>query len=101
MQEELEIAVQVGRLLWLVENFFEHGGQAFHEIGLYYETAFPAGSPYSDKSAVYRRMTESGHEVLFQWFPLDTLHALNLVPPFLKECVHDLPRQTQHLIERR
>jgi hypothetical protein len=46
-------------------------------------------------------MTESGHEVLFQWFPLDTLHALNLVPPFLKECVHDLPRQTMHLIERR
>src|SRR5438034_10528276 len=36
MQEELEEEAQVERLLWLNENFFEHAGMTWHEIGLYF-----------------------------------------------------------------
>jgi hypothetical protein len=43
MQEELHVDVAVGRLLWVVENFFELGGKAFHELGLYFSMTFPGG----------------------------------------------------------
>src|SRR4029079_17219468 len=34
MREELETDVQVDRLLWIVENFFEFGGVRHHAIAL-------------------------------------------------------------------
>ena len=101
MQEELGLQVQIGRLLWLVENFYVFDGRSFHELGLYYEAALPPGNSYSDKGAVYGGMTEYGDEVVFQWFRLDALHGLNLVPPFLKEGLLALPRRPQHLVEWR
>lgn len=35
-REELGIDVQVDRMAFVIENFFEHGGKDFHEIGFYY-----------------------------------------------------------------
>ena len=101
MQEELGISVHVDRLLWVVENFFGLGGQSYHELGLYYEITLPAGGPYSARSDVYRGVTEYGDEAVFQWFRLEAIHGIDLVPPFLHEGLHRLPRHTQHLIERR
>jgi 8-oxo-dGTP pyrophosphatase MutT (NUDIX family) len=36
-REELDADVQVGRLLWVAENFFPFRGWECHEIGLYYQ----------------------------------------------------------------
>ena len=44
MQEELETDVDVVRLLWLVENFFEYDGRRYHEIALYFLIRFPDNS---------------------------------------------------------
>src|SRR5207244_6947728 len=46
MLEELEEDVRVERLLWLVENFFEHQGMSWHEIGLYFLVSLAAGSRF-------------------------------------------------------
>ena len=100
MREELEITVRVERLLWVVETFLDGAHGRVHEIGLYYAAALPSDSPYADKSAIHRRVTEAGDDVLFQWFPLNRLADLNLVPPFLKERLPCLPDGTQHLIDR-
>jgi 8-oxo-dGTP pyrophosphatase MutT (NUDIX family) len=100
MHEELGTLIHIERLLWVVESFFEEEGRSFHELGLYYAAALPAGSPYSDKGAVYQGVTELGHEMFFQWFRLDVLDGLNLVPPFLKEGLLELPYQPQLRIER-
>lgn len=37
IKEELEVEVEVSRLLWVVENFFteQQSGEQFHEIGMY------------------------------------------------------------------
>src|SRR6185437_3753010 len=34
--EELHSTAEIGRLLYTVENFFERGGQRFHELAAYY-----------------------------------------------------------------
>ena len=36
MQEELGVEAVVGPLLWIVENFFDYEGKAWHELGFYY-----------------------------------------------------------------
>ena len=42
MQEELGVEATVGPLLWIVENFFDYEGKAWHELGLYYRTISPS-----------------------------------------------------------
>src|SRR5688572_14597961 len=44
MREELATDVDVVRLLWFVENFFDYEGLHYHEIALYFLLRFPPGS---------------------------------------------------------
>src|SRR5690348_6772491 len=54
MREELglEQDVRVERLLWVVENLFidDDGGIPNHEVGFYYQIAFPNHPEFYDKS---------------------------------------------------
>ncbi|MFP4394846.1 MAG: NUDIX hydrolase, partial [Anaerolineales bacterium] len=45
MQEELGIQVEVGRLLWITENFFTYAGYACHELALYFLMTLPPDAP--------------------------------------------------------
>ncbi len=51
MRDELGIAVTVGRLLWVVENFFASGGRPYHEIGLMRDPASNASPHFSQGSS--------------------------------------------------
>src|SRR3954462_14454364 len=44
MRGAVGVDVEVGRLLWVMENFFSHAGRRFHELGFYYEMHLPASS---------------------------------------------------------
>ena len=37
MREELGVAVEIGRLVWMVENLFDYRGTSYTEYGFYYE----------------------------------------------------------------
>src|SRR5271157_2933622 len=45
MLEEMDLAVTVDRLAWVVEHFFDHRELAWHELGLYFLMSFPPDSP--------------------------------------------------------
>ena len=51
MREELEEDVSVERLLWFVENFFEHQGMKWHEVGLYFLVSLAEGSRFLRRGA--------------------------------------------------
>jgi|SRR5579883_1295126 8-oxo-dGTP pyrophosphatase MutT (NUDIX family) len=99
--EELQEEVQIGRLLWINENFF--GGEKrkkYHELGLYYLIDFAPESPVLRASEPF--LASDGHtRLMFQWFPLERLDKVTLYPPFLVEGLRNLPEQTVHLLERR
>jgi 8-oxo-dGTP pyrophosphatase MutT (NUDIX family) len=97
MQEELHVDVTVGRLLWVVENFFEHGGKIFHELGLYFLMIFPDDSPVIDTSKTFS-VQEGHHEYVFQWRSLDDLIAVPVYPSFLQTALQALPDGTEHIV---
>lgn len=83
MREELSTEVEVLRLLWFIENFFEYDSLSYHEVALYFLIRFPPDS---------KRMVQNVFEVSdgpttlrFRWFPLEgeTLANLPLLPSFL------------------
>jgi 8-oxo-dGTP pyrophosphatase MutT (NUDIX family) len=99
MREELQEKVHVGRLLWIVESFFNGvGDMNYHELGLYYLMHFPSQSPvFCTKKQILVR--EGQTQVMFEWVPLAELEKITLYPPFLVQGLRNLPEQTIHLLD--
>lgn len=104
LTEELGPAVdaRVGRLLWVVENFFRYEEVTFHELGMYYLVTLHRDSPYLAKDRRFDGIEDDlplmkGERIqlIFQWFPLYSLPETPLYPTFLRERLANLPANTE------
>ena len=99
MREELAAEVEIIRLLWVVENFFDYDARRYHELAFYFLMRLPDNSPYLNQSTPHAGQ-EAEPELIFQWFHNDavTLAGLPLLPSFLQAALQELPDSTQHLV---
>ncbi len=96
MQEEIDTEVQVDRLLWVAENFFEYGPRSYHEIGFYYLMHLPVDSPLRDQPSF---LGHEGHmPVYFEWHPVASLENVVLYPTFLRTGLKSIPASVVHII---
>ena len=95
MSEELGASVRVGRLLWVVENFFDYR-KPHHELGFYFAIEFESDSYYDLARPLWGR--EGGLRLIFCWFPVDELDELPLYPSFLRHALRAPPATTQHVV---
>lgn len=93
MREELGLDVDVGRLLWVMENFFTLDGRRYHEIGFYFAMAVP---PVQRAGHEWPAM--DGGDCVFRWHPLDALDDLTILPSVLSTAVRSLPSVTTHIV---
>jgi ADP-ribose pyrophosphatase YjhB (NUDIX family) len=94
LQEELGCEVEVGRLLYIVENFFEYDGRSCHELALYFLIQLP---PELISTPTFEGREDSLH-LIFQWHDLDSLQNLALFPSFLKNNLSALPEHPLHVV---
>ena len=95
MREEQNAPVTVGRLLWLIENFFTFEGQRYHELLLCFEMACgDLASGLDDFEGL-----EGDSRLLFQWCPLESLARLPLRPAFLAPALRNLPATPVHVVQ--
>jgi ADP-ribose pyrophosphatase YjhB (NUDIX family) len=99
MEEETGLRVDVGRLLWSVENFFAFDGLRFHELGLYYAMTLPDGSSRNDVGSEFTGF-EGEVPIIFRWVRIDRLQDLPLFPAFLRSALASLPNHPVHVIHR-
>ncbi len=97
MEEEIAARVEVLRLLWIVENFFDIRGVRFHEISLYYLMSLPEDSPYRDVRKDFAGK-EGAITLLFHWFPIERIDAVRLRPTFLRTALKAIPDSPVHVI---
>ncbi|WP_161982034.1 NUDIX hydrolase [Dictyobacter alpinus] len=102
VQEELGEEGEVGRLLYIVENFFTDT-TAHHEIGLYFELNFPENSYLYQHTGPFELPEEQeNHPMIFEWLPIaDLPDRLDIRPPFFRHALATLPAHTEHVILRR
>lgn len=96
IKEEINEEVSVNRLLWIMENFFEHEEKSYHELGLYFLAELPETSPVLRTEEFYGE--DSGFNLTFRWYNLDEIDGINLVPTVLKEGLKNIPDTTEHII---
>ncbi len=94
MREELGVDVTVGRLLWIIENFFRFENRPTHEIGLYYEVSLP-DAPHLAQDRTHT--TYDSVKVIFRWFPLGDLETVDLLPSFLRRGLQHLPSSPERV----
>jgi 8-oxo-dGTP pyrophosphatase MutT (NUDIX family) len=99
MREELAADIEIIRLLWIVENFFDYDERRYHELAFYFLMRLPDDSPYLDQAKSHAGQ-EAEPELIFQWFRNDAavLAGLPLLPSFLQTGLQALPVTTQHLV---
>lgn len=97
--EELKCAGTVGRLLFVVENFYTIGHERFHQIALYYGLELPREFPFAT-GAPCLVTEDEGHDLSFEWVPTEfnSLNAINLLPNWLCQRLGVLPERTAHMI---
>lgn len=100
MMEELGIYVEVQRLAFVSEDFFDYEGQKFHEIGFYYVIALPEA--HKLYSQIEFKGLEDNGKLTFRWFSLDELEHMEVYPVFLKKELHNLhdAKSIQHFIQK-
>ncbi len=102
MQEELNTDVQVGRLIWVVENFFTGNDfltgdeMSCHELGFYFLMELPESSPLRDLTEFAR--IENEYTLLCRWHRLDDLIKVPLVPTFLRTALKTITENTEHIV---
>jgi ADP-ribose pyrophosphatase YjhB (NUDIX family) len=99
MREELAADIEIIRLLWIVENFFDYDQRHYHELAFYFLMRLPDDSPYLDQTQTHAGQ-EAEPELIFQWFrnEADELAGLPLLPSFLQTALQDLPATTQPVV---
>ena len=97
MEEEISTRIEVLRLLWVVENFFEYFGKRLHEISFYYLMSLPEDSPYRDVEVDFTGR-EGEITLLFHWFPIDQIAGVRLLPAFLTTELKALPEFPVHIV---
>ncbi len=111
MREEIDAEVEVGGLLWVIENFFTHAPLdqhdlsqsplAHHEVGLYLEMTVPerlAGRPFAGVEA---EGTEHEFTLEFSWFPRDEVAGMDVRPAALRErLTQPLPAGVASIVQR-
>ncbi len=101
MREEIQHDVEVGRLLWVVENFFRYEGQEFHELGFYYAMEIDTDFPFRPGEIVHE-IVDGVNECIFKWVTAsaEVLAAMPLYPEFIPRRIGSLPQTTEHLVWR-
>ncbi|WP_377290796.1 NUDIX hydrolase [Rhizobium sp. SG2393] len=100
MIEELGVEVEVGTLLFVVENFFHYEKRRWHELGFYYRMTIPQMFPFDPAGGIVHRLEDGGNELEFKWVPATraALTALDIPPYFFKDRIESLPEATEHLV---
>ena len=98
MREELDLAVSVERLVWIVENFYEYAGAPCHEVAFYYLMSLPANSPLLSSDGPFTGHEDNGTPLCFRWHPIGQLADLPLYPTFLSQGLLALPDQITHVV---
>ena len=80
MREELAVTVEIGRLVWVVENLFEYRGTFYTEFGFYYEAEWSQVPP----SISDAEFAGEEPDQFFRWVRFNEIAALDFRPTVLR-----------------
>ena len=90
MKEELGIDVNVNRLLWICESFFNINNKKYHEVCYYYLIECK-DEEFLKKGDIFY-INENGNELEFKWVTIEEAKNEVIYPIVIKDRLHNLPK---------
>jgi ADP-ribose pyrophosphatase YjhB (NUDIX family) len=98
LREETGFEPDIGRLLWVIENFYTQHGARVHEIGLYFLVRFDPVTATNAYRSEFTGQEEDGTELTFRWWPVDDLARVRLLPEYLKRALRKIPNAPEYVV---
>ncbi|MBI4296105.1 MAG: NUDIX domain-containing protein [Chloroflexi bacterium] len=98
MREELGVDIRVGRLVWVVENYFRMNDKLWHQLSLFFLMSFPEHAHILKKTELSGK--DDDIKVLNKWHQLRDLMNINLVPSFLRTGLTKIPQNAEYIVHR-
>lgn len=102
MREELNTDVEIGRLVWVAENFFTMNSRSCHELSLFFLMEFARNSPLLEAAEI-AGIDGDGEEtvsIINKWHRLEDLENVPLYPSFLSAGLNKIPDTTEYIVHR-
>lgn len=96
IKEEIGEKIEIGRLLWVVENFFEFDNKNYHELSFCYLMKFE-----NDSHILYEEEFNGKEEdmrLIFRWFDINELDSIEVYPTFIKKKILNLSESIEHIM---
>ena len=97
MKEELEVDIEVIRLLWICEHFFTYNENPYHEICFYYLIDCNDEKLYDKGDAFFIIEGENNFE--FKWISISNIDNESLYPVFIRKRLRNLPTIVERIID--
>jgi 8-oxo-dGTP pyrophosphatase MutT (NUDIX family) len=95
VREETGFTLDINKLVFVQERFFENCGQSHHEIVFFYLMKYT-----DDINILDGTYTDQGEKETLHWLPVDKLEHINIVPNFLKTNVTKINENIIHIISK-
>lgn len=89
LQEELGVTIQIERLVYVNEDFFEYNDKKYHEIGFYYLMSLEENHEILLKNEEFFGLEDNGR-LIFNWFSVEELLNLEVYPENLKTDIQEI-----------
>ncbi|MFC7680763.1 NUDIX hydrolase [Paenibacillus sp. GCM10028914] len=89
LQEELGVTIQIERLVYVNEDFFEYNDKKYHEIGFYYLMSLDENHEILLKNEEFFGIEDNGR-LIFNWFAVEELLNLEVYPENLKTDIQEI-----------
>lgn len=86
LEEEMGGTFEIGRLLWVVEDFFTYGDTPTHTIGFYYSVDLPTNHPLCSQDEYRTSRDEEGQhkQFHFRWCSQEEILNMEVYPTCVK-----------------
>lgn len=96
IKEETGADIQVEKLLWTEECFWEWNGTQAHNIAFYYLIELADSSAIPD-TGEFVSQKDNCH-VILGWMPVEKLADVTIYPDFIKKTIFELDAPPRHFI---
>ena len=102
ISEELQCTIDIKRLLWIHEQFFDHADRKTHQIAFYFLTTITSEKdPVTGFPIVPTTLVDGDAQLETAWIPLEDLPMIEdgKIMPFLKTAFLEIPSHPVYVFE--
>ncbi len=97
-EEETGAGIEIQKLLWTEETFWEWNGKKVHGIEFYYLAEAVKGCEIPDNGEFVSQ--KDNCNVLLGWMPIEKMKNITIYPEFVKEEINYLDGPPKHFVSR-